>query len=74
MVLLPDVPGDAFYHVGNARESRRTVLLIVLSFDLVAVVGAEAGAYDITRDYARRPAANVNEWAARVAATVIRRP
>jgi CubicO group peptidase (beta-lactamase class C family) len=73
-VLLPDVPDDAFYHVGNGRENRRTVLLIVPSFDLVAVVGTEAGAYDITRDYARQPAASVNEWAVRVAAAVIRRP
>jgi len=65
-VLLPAAPPDAFYHVGNGRENRRTVLLVAPSLDLVAVVGTGAAAYDITRDYRTQPVPEVNEWIKRI--------
>jgi CubicO group peptidase (beta-lactamase class C family) len=36
---LPDIPEDAFYHIGNGDPKRATCLLIVPSWDLVAVLG-----------------------------------
>jgi CubicO group peptidase (beta-lactamase class C family) len=69
-VLLPSVPEDAFYHIGNGRENRRTVLLVVPSMDLVAVVGAGSGAYNITKGYKAQPVTQVNEWIGKIAEAV----
>jgi CubicO group peptidase (beta-lactamase class C family) len=61
-VLLPGAPDDTFFHVGNGRNNRRTVLLMIPSLDLVAIVGTSALAYDINRNYRARPVPEVNEW------------
>ncbi|GAG46025.1 unnamed protein product, partial [marine sediment metagenome] len=37
--LLPNAPADAYFHVGNGKEGRRTVLAVIPSLELVAGVG-----------------------------------
>ena len=69
-ILLPGAPEDAFCHVGNGREERRSVCLIIPSLDLVAVVGTSARAYDITSGYRSRPMTQVDLWARKVLATI----
>jgi len=64
--LLPDVPEDAYFHVGNGKESRRTVLMVVPSLDLVAIVGTHAARFDITRGYTSVPVPHVNEWIGKI--------
>ena len=39
--LLPGVPADAFYHIGNGSPDRATTLLIIPSYDMVAVLSME---------------------------------
>jgi len=63
-ILLPDAPADTFYHVGNGRNNRRTVLLIIPSLDLIAIVGTSALAYDINANYKAHPVPEVNDWIA----------
>jgi len=64
--LLPGASEDAFYHIGNGRENRRTVCLVAPSLDLVAVVGTGAGAYNITSDYQSQPVTKVDEWISKI--------
>jgi CubicO group peptidase (beta-lactamase class C family) len=64
--LLPGAPDDAFFHVGNGKNNRRTVLLVVPSLDLVVVVGTGAGAYDITSGYESQPVGKVDEWICKI--------
>ena len=70
-VLLPGAPEDAFFHIGNGKDNRRTVLLVVPSLDLVAVVGTGAGVYDITSGYLARPIVRVDEWIRNILAAVL---
>ena len=70
-ILLPDAPADTFYHVGNGRNNRRTVLLIIPSLDLIAIVGTSALAYDINANYKARPVFEVNDWIARILNAII---
>ena len=65
-VLLPNAPADTYYHVGNGKDNRRTVLAIVPSLDLVAVVGTHAAQYDITKQYKAQPVPHVNEWLSKI--------
>ena len=69
-ILLPGVPQDAFFHVGNGREDRRTVCAVVPSLDLVAVVGTSARTFDITAGYRSQPVAQVDEWLGRIVAAM----
>lgn len=69
-VLLPDVPADAYYHIGFGKGNRRTVLVVCPSLDLVAVVGTHASAYNMGREYKEQPVGTVNEWMGRVVASV----
>ena len=39
--LLPDVPEDAFYHIGNGSPNRATGILIIPSSGIVAVLSME---------------------------------
>jgi CubicO group peptidase (beta-lactamase class C family) len=64
--LLPDAPADTFFHIGNGKNDRRTVLAIVPSLDLVAVVGVNAEAFDITAGYTNVPVVTVNDWLRRI--------
>ena len=68
--LLPGAPRDAFYHIGNGRENRRTVCMVIPSLDMVAVVGTSADTYDITVDYRSEPVAAVDGWIGRVVEAV----
>jgi CubicO group peptidase (beta-lactamase class C family) len=65
-VLLPCAPEDAFYHIGNGKNNRRTVLLVAPALDMVAVVGVSADAYDITKNFKLQPVETVNEWIGKV--------
>ena len=69
-VLLPDAPDDAFFHVGNGRADRRTVLIVIPSLDIVAAVGTHASAYNITDGYLDEPVGHVNEWCGKIVAAV----
>ena len=69
-VLLPNAPDDAFFHVGNGKPNRRTVLIIIPSLDIVAAVGTDASVYDITDGYLDQPVGHVNDWCGRIVATV----
>lgn len=60
--LLPSVPADAYYHVGNGQKNRRTVLLIVPSLDLIAIIGTDVSRYDITAQYDSVPVTRIDEW------------
>jgi CubicO group peptidase (beta-lactamase class C family) len=40
-ILLPDLPEDAFYHIGNGSPKRATMLLVIPSHDTVAVLSME---------------------------------
>ena len=66
--LLPSAPEDMFFHVGNGKDNRRTVLAVIPSLDLVAVVGTHAAAYDVTRGYKSEPVQHVNEWIGKIMA------
>jgi CubicO group peptidase (beta-lactamase class C family) len=70
-VLLPEAPVDVYFHVGNGKNNRRTVLLMIPSLDLVAVVGTSAGAYDITNGYTLKPVARVDEWIRKIIEAVL---
>ena len=60
--MLQDVPGDCYYHIGNGDASRRTVLVICPSLDLVAVINTHASAYDITSGFLSAPFTATNDW------------
>jgi hypothetical protein len=51
---LPDFPEDAFYHIGNGDPKRATCLLIVPSWDLVAVLSmtrlSDDGKWDVIQN------------------------
>jgi len=66
--LLPAAPADTFYSVGIGGEDRRTILAVVPSLDVVAVVATDAGAYDILKGYRERPLQLMNDWIGRVIA------
>jgi hypothetical protein len=65
-ILLLNTPADTYYHVGNGKGNRRTVLAIVPSMDLVAFVGTPASQYDITKQYKAQPVPHVNEWLGKI--------
>ena len=73
-VLLPGAPEDAFYHIGNGREERRTVCLVVPGLDLVAVVGTSACTHDLTADYKARPVTMVDGWIRTVLKAILEGP
>lgn len=64
--LLGSAPADTFYSVGVGREERRTILAIVPSLDLVAVVATHAEAFDILKGYRERPFRLMDDWIGRV--------
>lgn len=68
--LLPNAPEDAYFHVGNGRDDRRTVLMVIPSLDLIAAVGVHAAKYDITSGYRSEPVENVDEWISKITAGV----
>lgn len=68
--LLPNAPDDTFFHVGNGKDNRRTVLAVIPSLDLVATVGTNAEKFDITSGYKSEPVPHVNEWIGKVLACV----
>lgn len=70
-ILLPNAPEDAYFHIGNGKENRRTVIIIIPSLDLVAVVGTHASMYDITSGYRSEPVPHVNEWIGNILLTLI---
>jgi CubicO group peptidase (beta-lactamase class C family) len=53
-VLLPEVPEDAFYAIGNGSPKRATCLLVIPSQDIVAVLGMERvsdeGKWDVIKN------------------------
>jgi len=65
-ILLPNAPEDTYFHVGNGKENRRTVLVVIPSLDLVAAVGTHASKYDITKGYKSQPVPHVNEWIGKI--------
>lgn len=64
--LLPHAPEDTFYSVGVGREDRRTILAVVPSLDLVAVVATDARAFDILKGYRERPFRLMDGWMGKV--------
>jgi len=65
-ILLPNAPEYAYFHVGNGKDDRRTVIMVIPSLDLVAAVGVHALKYNITSGYKSEPLENVNEWISKV--------
>ncbi|MGH9325730.1 MAG: hypothetical protein ACRD2B_03445 [Terriglobia bacterium] len=53
-VLLPGVPADAFYAIGNGEPKRATCLLVIPSFDAVAVLSmsrlSDDGKWDVIKN------------------------
>lgn len=65
-VLLPNAPEDAYFHIGNGKGGRRTVLMVIPSLDLISVVGTHNSKYDITDGYKSEPIPDVNEWIGKI--------
>jgi CubicO group peptidase (beta-lactamase class C family) len=65
-VVLPNAPEDAYFHIGNGKDNRRTVLVVIPSLDLVAVVGTHGSTYNITDGYKSEPVPHVNEWIGKI--------
>jgi CubicO group peptidase (beta-lactamase class C family) len=65
-VVLPNAPEDAYFHIGNGKDNRRTVLVVIPSLDLVTVVGTHASKYNITDGYKSEPVQHVNEWIGKI--------
>ena len=59
--LLPDVPEDAFYHIGNGKDRRRTLLAVIPSLDTVVAVSVHQSVYDITKGYRNVPVSPIND-------------
>lgn len=71
-VRLPSMPADAFFHTGTGGE-RRTVLLICPSLDLVAVIGHDRTAYNLTPveiNSLKGASTGVDAWAAQIMAAM----
>jgi CubicO group peptidase (beta-lactamase class C family) len=68
--LLPDVPDDAFYAIGNGEPKRATVLMTIPSLDTVAVLSMERISDDGRWDVIQNSRLPSNEgprlWAAEV--------
>jgi CubicO group peptidase (beta-lactamase class C family) len=45
---LPEVPEDAYFHIGHGREHRRTLFICVPSESLVVAIGTHQEAFDIS--------------------------
>jgi CubicO group peptidase (beta-lactamase class C family) len=68
--LLPDVPPDAFYHIGNGHPKRATGLLIIPSLDTVAVLSMERlsddGKWDVIQNSRALSNDGMRQWSAQV--------
>jgi CubicO group peptidase (beta-lactamase class C family) len=63
---LPELPEDAFYHIGNGDPQRATGLLIVPSWDMVAVLSmtrlSDQGKWDVIRNSRVPSNEGMREW------------
>lgn len=70
-VLLPGVPADAFYVIGNGDPKRATDLLVIPSLDIVAVLSMERvsdeGKWDVIKDSRLPTNDGPRLWSAQVA-------
>jgi hypothetical protein len=68
--LLPDVPADAFYHIGNGHPKRATGLLMIPSQDTVAVLSMERlsddGQWDVIQNSRALSNDGMRQWSAQV--------
>lgn len=70
-ILLPSVPADAFYHIGNGSPKRATALLVIPSHDTVAVLSMERisddGKWDVIQNSRLASNDGPRPWAVEVA-------
>jgi CubicO group peptidase (beta-lactamase class C family) len=68
--LLPGVPADAFYHIGNGHPKRATGLLIIPSLEIVAVLSMERlsddGQWDVIQNSRAVSNDGMRQWSVEV--------
>lgn len=76
--LLPGVPEDAFYVIGNGEPKRATDLLVIPSLDIVAVLSmdrvSDDGKWDVIKDSRLPDSVGPRLWSAEVAKLRVNSP